>query len=1014
VGAHETAPVSQVSATAFNVCTSCRLAMDTGEVRCTRCGGALTRSDPQLFIGESFGKYELQEVIGSGGMGVVLKARHRTLDHHVAIKLLRPGVVDAQLRERFLREARLLAGLHHPNIVLIHDFDVSEWGVPYYVMEHLQGHSLASEIASNPQGLEWERTCTILHGVVDALAFAHARGIVHRDLKPDNIFIAQANGEEQVKLLDFGIARYLEENEEGGARLTQAGFVVGTPLYFAPEQFFGYPVTLATDQFALALIVAEMLRGKPLRNGRSFSEISFEGLAHSATDMSTRLPAGMSQAATAAIGRALKVDPATRFPDVVAFARALGLDPASPAPRTAPPQDLAATRPAPQAKGARDEGAAAATRVSAPRVRAWPLVAVVVAAILTGLAWTQRGYLFPQHAGAAAGVSAASTPSTWLRARQELGVPVDARAILVRRADVVVLESADGWYLRPLDASLESSRVVLPAEQRLLGPLEDGRLALIVGDMVRAVDPVTRDATDLGRLPGGIDAKSVLRIAADGRTAVARQGDDLVLFHPGAGQASTRIAFAQQPGSLNVVALDRAYLAAAAGSHVRVYRSSDGTPVLDEALDLGDVRDLALLDAPPKLAVAGREPEIRLLALDRSEPTQTIPVQRGAHSLAWSADGPSLVVAGEGGVSVWRDRAFLPEHYASASQRRGMLLVDGGGVLVLDGEARRLASFDVGTLPIAAERKVSTLESWAVHVDGGRDTVQVGATNGTLYTVQGEQVGVHPLHADGVTALAGDADYLASASDDRTLAIWRLPDMTIQWRSRGHDFLINQIALVGSKLWSSSADGTLKSWRWPTLEEQQSLDLRALSGIKDLQLHAFWMDASFKRALVGTWNSRLLALERSENKWVAKSIPIASLGGYHLLGIPSLHLVMVEGTQPTRLYAYDLDARKLYEVPDLHNVYFTLTGDGSADSVLLAGIGVVARYRFERSADGGWRVQIAARARSELGAISAADFDPARRRLWAANTDGTLFAIDPPAFPDKPPISMALRAVDAP
>ncbi|MEO5627139.1 MAG: serine/threonine-protein kinase, partial [Dokdonella sp.] len=226
--------MNQVSATAFNVCTHCRLAMDAGEARCTRCGGALTRSDPQLFIGESFGKYELQEVIGSGGMGVVLKARHRTLDHHVAIKLLRPGAVDAQLRERFLREARLLAGLHHPNIVLIHDFDVSEWGVPYYVMEYLEGHSLASEIARCPQGLDWARTCTILHGVVDALAFAHARGIVHRDLKPDNIFIAQANGEEQIKLLDFGIARYLEESDEDSARLTQAGFVVGTPLYFAP------------------------------------------------------------------------------------------------------------------------------------------------------------------------------------------------------------------------------------------------------------------------------------------------------------------------------------------------------------------------------------------------------------------------------------------------------------------------------------------------------------------------------------------------------------------------------------------------------------------------------------------------------------------------------------------------------------------------------------------------------------------------------------------------------------
>ncbi|MEO7326866.1 MAG: protein kinase [Dokdonella sp.] len=1005
--------MNQVSATAFNVCTDCRLAMDAGEVRCTRCGGALTRSDPQLFIGESFGKYELQEVIGSGGMGVVLKARHRTLDHHVAIKLLRPGAVDAQLRERFLREARLLAGLHHPNIVLIHDFDVSEWGVPYYVMEYLEGHSLASEIARCPQGLDWARTCTILHGVVDALAFAHARGIVHRDLKPDNIFIAQANGEEQVKLLDFGIARYLEESDDDSARLTQAGFVVGTPLYFAPEQFFGYPVTLATDQFALALIVAEMLRGKPLRSGRSFSEISFEGLAHSATDMSTRLPAGMSPGATAAIGRALKVDPAARFADVTAFARALGLEPGTPPPRRAMPPVLAQTRPAPMAAGIAGDAVAASTTVRAVRTRVWPLAALAMLVVLLAIGWVVRGHLLQRPVVAASGSPALTPTSAWLHPHQEFNVPVDARAVLVRHVDVVVLASADGWYLRPLDASLESSRVVLPAEQRLLGPLEDGRLALLVGDMLRAVDPVTRDATDLGRLPPGVDANSVLRVAEDGRSAVARQGDELVLFHPGAKQGAQHIAFPPQPGGPNIVALSRSYVAAAAGSRVGVFRTSDAARLLDERLDLGEVSDLALLDVPPKLAVAGREPEIRLLSLDGTQPEQTIPVQRGARSLAWNPDGPSLLVAGEGGLSVWRDHAFLPEHFASAARRRDMLRVDGGGAFVLDGETHRLASFDLGTLPIAASYKVSAQESWAVHVDAASDTVYVGATNGTLYTVQGDRVSAHPLHADGVTALAGDGNYLASASDDRTLAIWHLPDMTIQWRSRSHDFLINQIRLVGDHLWSSSADGTLKSWRWPTLEEDQSLDLRALTGAKDLQLHAFWMDSSSSHALVGTWNARLIALDRRDGKWITKTLPITSQGTYHVLELPSLHLVVVEGIQPTRLYAYDLDAKALYDVPDLGNAYFTLTGDGSGDGVLLAGLGVLTSYRFERSGSG-WRAHIAARARSELGAISAADFDPVHHRLWAANSGGNLFAIDAAAFPRTPSFSVELGAAEGP
>ncbi len=1007
--------MSHIQSTAFNVCSQCRLAMDAGAVRCTRCGGGLTQSDPRVFIGESFGKYELQEVIGSGGMGVVLKARHRTLDHHVAIKLLRPGAVDAQLRERFLREARLLAGLHHPNIVLIHDFDVSEWGVPYYVMEYLQGHSLAAEIAQNPEGLGWDRTATILQGVVDGLAFAHARGIVHRDLKPDNIFIAQGNGEEQIKLLDFGIARYLEENDDDSARLTQAGFVVGTPLYFAPEQFFGYPVTLATDQFALALIVAEMLRGKPLRSGRSFSEISFEGLAHSATDMSTRLPVGMSQTGTAALGRALKVDPASRFPDVIAFARALGLDPAKPIPRKkAVPIALADTRPVPSANRANGEGSAVATRLRALRTRKPALMALAALVVLLAIGWTQRERLFPRASVVAPAVPATISPSAWLRPRKEFDVPADARTILIRHDDVIVLESADGWYLRPIDSQKESSRVVLPAEQHLIGPLEGGKLALIVGDMLRAVDPVTRDATDLGRLPSGIAATSVLRIAVDGRTAVARQRDDLLLFHPGSTQPPRRIVSPEQSGGFNVLALSSTYLVVSAGTRVRVYRSADAVRIVDESLDLGEVSDLAVLDVPPKLAVAGREPEIRLIALDGSEPVQTIPVQRGARALAWNAEGPSLLVAGDGGISVWRDHAFLPEHYPNPTHKRGTLYVDGGGALLLDGESHRLAWFDIGALPMPALHQVGNTEVWAVRVDAAHNAVHVGARNGTVYTLEGDHVTPHPLHADGVTALAGDDAHLASASDDRTLAIRHLPDMTVEWRSRSHDYLINQIALVGTNLWSSSSDGTLKSWRWPTLEENESLDLRALTGDKDLQLHAFWIDPTQSRALVGTWNSRLIALDHHDAKWTAKAFPIASYGGYHLLGLASLHLVIVQGTQPSRIYAYDLDSQRLFAVPDVGNAYQSLTTDGSDDGVLLGGTGVISHYVFQRVGDGGLQVSMGTRMSSELGAISAADFDSVHKRLWVANSDGALFAFDAAQLTGAPAYRAALRPMDAP
>ncbi|MEO7433688.1 MAG: hypothetical protein ABIR62_17110, partial [Dokdonella sp.] len=508
----------------------------------------------------------------------------------------------------------------------------------------------------------------------------------------------------------------------------------------------------------------------------------------------------------------------------------------------------------------------------------------------------------------------------------------------------------------------------------------------------------------------GIDARSIVRVAPDGRIAVARQGDDVLLFRPGSSSVPRRIASPGHP----MIALSRTFLAIADGSRVRVFRSADGSPVADEALDLGDVNDLALLDAPPRLAVAGAEPEVRLLTLEGRMPVQTIAVARGANSLAWNADGPSLIVAGDAGLSVWRDGSFLPEHYPDAAQQKDLLYVDGGGALLLDGITHRLALFDIGNLPIERSYALGTSESWAVHVDSAHETVHVGSSNGTVYSLHGEQVIPHPLHADGVTALAGDAAHLASASDDRTVAIWNLPDMTVEWRSRSHDYLVNQIALVGPHLWSSSSDGTLKSWHWPTLEEEQTIDLRALTGSKALRLHAFWIDPSQNRALVGTWNSRLIALDLRGNQWVAKSLPIASSGGYHLIGVPDVNVVVVQGTQPSRLYVYDLDKQRLFDLPDLGNTYYTLTTDGSPDGVLLGGLGVIARYRLERIADVGLEVTIEAHTQSGLGTLTAADFDPAHNRLWAADANGHLLAIDTAGMSRQSAFRALLRPTDAP
>jgi serine/threonine-protein kinase len=200
--------------------------------------------------------YEVQEVLGRGGMGVVYKAWHHRLQRPVAVKVLLAGVyAQPQELERFLREAETVAGLRHANIVQVHEAgDVDGW--PYFTMEFVEGGSLAQKQAGTPQPAR--QAAALVAGVAEAVRAAHQRGIVHRDLKPGNILLT-ADG--TPKITDFGLARRLE----GTAGLTQSGAPVGTPSYMAPEQAEGKSCDVGptADTYALGAILYELLSGRP-------------------------------------------------------------------------------------------------------------------------------------------------------------------------------------------------------------------------------------------------------------------------------------------------------------------------------------------------------------------------------------------------------------------------------------------------------------------------------------------------------------------------------------------------------------------------------------------------------------------------------------------------------------------------------------------------------------------------------------------------------------------------------
>ena len=212
-----------------------------------------------------FGDYELLEEIARGGMGIVYKARQKSLDRIVALKLLLFGPqASPEFAKRFRAEAVLAASLQHPNIVAIHEVGVHE-GQQFFVMDYVAGPSLARLVGHQP--LPARRAAGYLKTVAEAIHYAHERGILHRDLKPSNVLI---DANDQPRVTDFGLARRFE----GDSQLTLTGQVLGSPNYIPPEQALGKrgKVSRQSDVYALGAMLYHLLTGRPPFQGETVTD----------------------------------------------------------------------------------------------------------------------------------------------------------------------------------------------------------------------------------------------------------------------------------------------------------------------------------------------------------------------------------------------------------------------------------------------------------------------------------------------------------------------------------------------------------------------------------------------------------------------------------------------------------------------------------------------------------------------------------------------------------------------
>ncbi|MCW5822459.1 MAG: protein kinase [Cyanobacteria bacterium TGS_CYA1] len=306
-------------------CVVCGEEFDSEIEVCPTDGTKLTTLSSGLAPGVMLGdRYEIIEPLADGGMGSVYKARHKFMNRNVAVKTLQPFMMaSGTALKRFQQEAQAVSSMNHPNILNVFDFFISDEGQPYLIMDYLEGTNLES-IRKSGEPVDLVRALKIFVMVCSALAHAHERNIIHRDIKPSNIMLVTGDdGQEIVKVIDFGIAKVMADDPDEALNLTATGDVFGSPLYMSPEQCRAKPLDARSDIYSLGCVIYATISGESPFKGMDPMECMFKQVNDNAAPLSVAckctLPLGLEEA----VAKAIEKDPEKRYQTMREFGEAL-------------------------------------------------------------------------------------------------------------------------------------------------------------------------------------------------------------------------------------------------------------------------------------------------------------------------------------------------------------------------------------------------------------------------------------------------------------------------------------------------------------------------------------------------------------------------------------------------------------------------------------------------------------------------------------------------------------------
>lgn len=597
---------------------------------------------------------------------------------------------------------------------------------------------------------------------------------------------------------------------------------------------------------------------------------------------------------------------------------------------------------------------------------------------------------------------------------RELAVPPDAFAVLGAVDGTIVLAAPSAFYLLPADGALAAARVPLAQGEVAAARLGGGRLLLVRGGRVFARHPSKPGEEDLGPLPADAPRAVETRVTSSrsGRFLALRGEETWEVFER-SGPAWARRLRARVPrvgGEVFDIGEDLAALATGEGGPVRAWSLPDGAPVLEGPFAERRLFAVAVDDARGQVAVAGPFDSVTVFSTKGDARPRVLPRRGWTYGLTWVADAPTLLASGLEGIAAFRG-GVEPAAMLPSLSPGGALVLDSDFLLALVPRRQRLGVVSYAGFPPSARVPAGGQPLWAAGHDAEGATVFAGGRDGHLWSLDTRTLGVShaDVHTDGIPSLTREGDLLASSSDDKTVALWRLPGPALRARTKAHDFLVNDLAVAegrdGRELVTSSSDGTVRRRAWPGLELLETIDTSALLG-RPMSLHAVWPAPGTRRILAGSWKSSLLDLAEKDGRWTAREHRVPSSAIYRLAPVPRLGLVVAAGIEPSSLHVFDLASGTLRPLDAAGLDAMWVVPVPGKDEVIVVGLDGLSRYAFTAplpDAAGRRTLRVRAWSGRQTGAgLQTATLLP-DGTLWAGSVKGELHRLDPRLL-DGPPL----------